>query len=80
MNWISVGQGWKSVADFCEHGGEPMIKVKLSRYRLVQAQRVDRGRTSHFRGLGARKGCVFSVIPGRFTPGKDTGPIVQEAG
>jgi hypothetical protein len=30
--------------------------------------------------LGARKGWVVSTTPGRFTPGKDPVPILQEAG
>jgi hypothetical protein len=40
----------------------------------------DRGIALLFLHLGARTGWVVSTNPGRFTPGKDPVPIVQEAG
>jgi hypothetical protein len=39
--------------------GVPNLKVKLSRYRPEQAQRVDRGITLLFLDLGARR--VFPI-------------------
>jgi hypothetical protein len=36
------------------------VKVKQSRYRPEQVQRVDRGIALPFRNLGSRKGCVLS--------------------
>jgi predicted SpoU family rRNA methylase len=56
-----------------------MVKVKQSRYRPEQDQRVDRGIALPFRGLGARRGCVFSTTPRSLYPEKDPVPIVQEA-
>jgi hypothetical protein len=56
-----------------------MLKVKQSHYRPEQAQRVGRGFALLFRDLGARSWWSASR-PGRFTPGKDTVHIVQEAG
>jgi hypothetical protein len=42
---------------------------------------VDRGTALSFRDLGTSRGGVWSASrPGRFTPGKDPVPIVQEAG
>jgi hypothetical protein len=41
---------------------------------------MDRGIALPFRDLGARRGVWSASRPGRFTPGKDTVPIVQEAG
>jgi hypothetical protein len=41
---------------------------------------VSGGIAQLFLNLGTRRGCVVSITPGRFTPGKDPVPIVQEAG
>jgi hypothetical protein len=41
---------------------------------------VDRGIDLPFRDLGARRGGWSAPRPGRFTPGKNPVPIVQEAG
>jgi hypothetical protein len=41
---------------------------------------VDRGIALPLRDLGARMGGWSAPRPGRFTPGKDPVPIVQEAG
>jgi hypothetical protein len=41
---------------------------------------VDIGVALPFRDLGARRGGRSAPSPGRFTPGKDPVPIVQEAG
>jgi hypothetical protein len=38
-------------------------KVKQSRYRSEQAQRVDRDIALPFRDFGARNGCVVSITP-----------------
>jgi hypothetical protein len=38
-------------------------KVKQSGYRPEQAQRVDRGIALTFPDLGARRGCVVSIMP-----------------
>jgi hypothetical protein len=56
------------------------VKVKQSRYRPEQAQRVDEGTALTFRHLGARRGVWLASHPGRFTLGKHLVPIVQEAG
>jgi hypothetical protein len=55
------------------------VKVKQFRYRPEQAQSLDRGIDLPFRDLGARRGVWSASRPGRFTPGKDPVPIVQEA-
>jgi hypothetical protein len=41
---------------------------------------VDRGIALPFLDLGTRRGGWSAPRPGRFTPGKDPVPIVQEAG
>ena len=46
----------------------------------MKAQRVSRGIALLFLDLGARWGGWSTPRPGRFTPGKDPVPIVQEAG
>ena len=57
------------------------VKVKRSRYRPGVAQRVGRGIALLFHYRGTRRGWVVSSTPRpHFTPGKDTVPIVQEAG
>jgi hypothetical protein len=56
------------------------VKVKHSRYGRELTYRVDRGIVLPFRDLGARRGGWSEPRPGRFTPGKDPVPIVQEAG
>ena len=66
-----------------------LVKVKV-KCTLVQALRLCTGRTAHrgsrgiallFHNLGARRGWGVSVTPWPlFTPGKDSVPIVQEAG
>jgi hypothetical protein len=53
------------------------VKVKQSRYRPEQAQRVDRGIALPFRDLGARGEMWSASRPGRFTPEKDPVAIVQ---
>jgi hypothetical protein len=57
-----------------------MVKVKQSRYRPEQAERVDRGIALPFRDLCTRRGGWSASRPGRFTPEKDPVPVVQEAG
>ena len=66
-----------------------LVKVKV-KCTLVQALRLCTRRTAHrgsrgiallFHNLGARRGWGVSVTPWPlFTPGKDSVPIVQEAG
>ena len=56
-------------------------KVKWSRYRPGVAQRVGRGIALLFHDRGTRRGWVVSSTPRlNFTPGKDSVPILQEAG
>jgi hypothetical protein len=54
-------------------------KVEQPSYRPEQAQRVDRGIALPFCDLGVRRGGWSASRSGRFTPGKDTLPVVQEA-
>jgi len=55
--------------------------VKFSRYRPGVAQRVGRGIALLFHDRGTRRGWVVNRTPRpHFTPGKDSVPIVQEAG
>jgi len=57
------------------------IKVKWCRYRPGVAQRVGRGIALPFHDRGTRWGWVVSNTPRpHFTSGKDTVPILQEAG
>ena len=57
------------------------VKVKWSRYRPGVAQRVGRGIALLFHDRGTRRGWVVSSTPRpHFTPGKDSVPILQEAG
>jgi len=57
------------------------VKVKWSRYRPGVAQRVGRGIAVLFHDRGTRRGWVVSSTPPpHSTPGKDTVPILQEAG
>ena len=57
------------------------IKVKWSRYRPGVAQRVGRGIALLFHDGGTRRGWVVNSTPRQhFTPGKDSVPILQEAG
>ena len=56
-------------------------KVSFSCYRPGVAQRVGRGIALLFHDRGTRRGLVVSSTPRpHFTPGKDTVPILQEAG
>ena len=56
-------------------------KVKWPRYKPGVAQRVGRGIALLFHDRGTRRGWVVSSTPRpHFTPGKDTVPILQEAG
>ena len=56
-------------------------KVKWSRYRSGVAQRVGRGIALLFHYRGTRRGWVVSSTPRpHFTHGKDSVPILQEAG
>jgi hypothetical protein len=81
-DWIPVGG-----ENFTTHPDRSQGKVKCT---LVQALRLCTGRTAHtgsrgiallFHDQGTRKGWGASVTPRPlFTPGKDTTPIVQEAG
>jgi hypothetical protein len=48
--------------------------------RLPRAQRWSRGTALLILNLGARRGGWSAPRPGRFTPGKDSVPIVWEAG
>jgi len=57
------------------------VKVKRSRYRPGVAQRVCRGIAVLFHDRGTRRGWVVSSTPRpQFSPGKDSAPILQEAG
>ena len=57
------------------------VKVKFSRYRPGVAQRVCRGIALLFHDRGTRRGWVVSSTPRpHFTSGKDSVPILQEAG
>jgi len=57
------------------------LKVKWSRYRPGVAQRVGRGITLLFHDRGTRRGWVVSSKPRpHFISGKDSVPILQEAG
>jgi hypothetical protein len=56
-------------------------RLKKSPYNRPQtAQRGSRGIALLMLDLGARRGGWSAPRPGRFTPGKDPVPIVQEAG
>jgi hypothetical protein len=56
------------------------VKVKHSRYRPDLAQKVDRCITLPFVTSTLEGGGWSAPHPGRFTPGKDKVPIVQEVG
>ena len=57
------------------------VKVKWSRYSPGMAKRVGRGIALLFHDRGTRRGWVVSSrARPHFTPGKDTVPILQEAG
>ena len=67
---------WLTLAETCIR-----VKVKWSRYRPGVARRVGRGIALLFHDRGSRRGWVVSSTPRpHFTPGKDTVPILQEAG
>ena len=55
------------------------VKVKLTLEQATKDQRWIRGIAVYF-NLGGRWGGWSTSRPGRFTPGKDPVPIVQEAG
>jgi len=58
-----------------------MVKVKRSCYRPGVAQTVGRGIALLFHDRGTRRGWVVSSTPRpHFIPGKDSVPILQEAG
>jgi len=60
---------------------EVKVKVKWFRYRPGVAQRMGRSIALRFHDRGSRSRWVVSCTPRPlFTPGKDTVPIVQEAG
>jgi len=62
-------------------GFDEVKKVKCSRYRPGVAQRVGRGIALLFHDRGTRRGWVVSsTARPNFTPGKDSVPILQEAG
>ena len=62
-------------------GVNKKVKVKWSRYRPGVAQSVGTGIVLLFHASGTRRGWVVSSTPRpHFTPGKDTVPILQEAG
>jgi hypothetical protein len=63
-----------------KHFSSKVKRVKQSHYRPEQAQMVDRGIAISFLDPGARRGGWSAPRPGRFTPGKDPVPIIQEAG
>jgi hypothetical protein len=73
--------------NFCSDGelsSTPMFvflakKVKVQRNR-PEGPKGGRDITLLFPDLGARRGGWSAPLPGRFTPGKDPVPIVQEAG
>ena len=66
---------------FTAHHQEVNSKVKWSRYRPGVSQSLGRGIALLFHDRGTRRGWVVSSTPRpHFTPGKDTVPIVQEAG
>jgi len=57
------------------------VKLKWSCYRPGVAQRVGSGIALLFHGRGTRGGCVVSRTPRpHFTPGKDSVPVLQDAG
>ena len=57
------------------------VKVKALPIQATKARRVGRGIALPFHDLGTEDGAGWSAPrPGRFTPGKDPVPIVQEAG
>ena len=58
-----------------------LLMLKWSRYRPGVAQSVGRGIALLFHDRGTSKWWVVSSTPRpHFTPGKDTVPILQEAG
>jgi hypothetical protein len=56
------------------------VKLKQSRYRPEQAQKVDRGTALSFRDLSARRVCVVSTTPRPLYPRKRPGTHCTEAG
>ena len=57
------------------------IRLKDHPIQATKAQRLSRGIALHFHDLGTYMvGGWLAPRPGRFTPGKDAVPIVQEAG
>jgi hypothetical protein len=56
-----------------------MVKVKVPRNRS-ESPEGGRGIVLLFLDLGARRGKWSAPRPGRFTPGKDPVPIVQQGG
>jgi hypothetical protein len=57
-----------------------LYKVSKFAPNRPTAQSRSRGTVLLFLNLGARTGGLSAPRPGRFTPGKDTLPLVQEAG
>jgi hypothetical protein len=55
-------------------------KGNQSRYRPEQAQKLDRCIALPFRDLGARRGCVVSIMRWLIHPGKEPVPILKDAG
>ena len=71
------------MTDKCVPIAVVLLKVKLmcSRYRPGVAQRLGRGIALLFHDRGTRRGWVVSSMHRpHFNPGKDTVPILQEAG
>ena len=56
------------------------MKVECTPEQATKAQRGRRGKLYSFFNLGAGWGGWSKPRPGRFTPGKDKVPIVEEAG
>jgi len=80
---IHTHPGWTLTGEITILAIEILVKVKVkwSRYRPGVAQRVGRGTALLFHDHGTKRGWVVSRTPRpHFTPGKDTVPILQEAG
>ena len=67
--------------EFAHPTQDQTLHLKVLPWQATKAQRVSRGIALPFHDLGAEDGGVgLAPRPGRCTPGKNTVPIVQEAG
>jgi len=82
MHYLSsayfVNQPLHVSGTFITHHQEVKKRYIFSRYRTVVAQRVGRGIALLFHDRGTRSGQQHALAA--LTPGKDTVPILQEAG